>query len=583
MSLKRFMLKDLNGFFRTSIVSISLLFVYSLICSLILPKGVNAVFTAFLWKILLGILAMFAVHFSIWLFMQRKMSFSYKKNSESFQWEEFVLLLIPMTPVMQYILSNQNSLTIPSSIFIFIFFGLIAALTGIAVPVLLSRVASKNILITAAISFLYLLMTMAALSVANEWVGKGFIPIQLGVLAGLILIVSLRKVIPGKIFLIAVIVFFAVNTITGALFRESSEGMPAQIKNLPVVSTMEGMKIKKHNDILLIVFEGYANSETMKYYGYDNSGQSAFLEANGFHVYNGTYSTGAPTEQSLSKTFNVDRDIKEHKKFLAGGGAVHFLLSQQGYKTYGVFDDNWNLRGLPIDQIKYDFCFPQSSGVMDAKVLINAILTGEFSDTVSFEGVDFNSYLKTKHKVIGKENTFPVFMYSHSSNPGHGPSGKGMSLDQRDARIKYYLDGLERANVEMKEDVNEIVKKNPDAIVIIAGDHGPFLTKTGYGLSKGRGDFKAADIDRYDIQDRFGAFLAIRWPQKQYALKHDIKIIQDMFPAVFSYLYDDDTLFNKTRIERMTKENFRTLGVYVKDGIVYGGKDNGQKLFLMER
>jgi len=583
MSMKRFMLKDLSGFFMTAIVSISLLFVYSLLCALILPKGVNAVFTAFLWKVFLGILFLLAASFSGWLFLQRKMSFQYKKKSESFQAEEFVLLLIPMTPVMQYILSNQNSLTIISSSLIFLFFGLVMAMIGIAVPVLLSGFASKSITITVSMSFLCLLMTMAALSVANEWVEKGFIPVQMAVFAGIILIFSLRNVLPGKIFNLAVIVFFAVNTMTGALFKESSEGMPAQIKNLPVVSTLDGIKIKKNNDILLIVYEGYANSETMKHYGYDNDGQSEFLKANGFHVYNGTYSLGAPTEQSLSKTFNVDRDINEHKKFLAGGGAVHFLLSQQGYKTYGVFDDNWNLRGLPIDQIKYDFTFPQSSGVMDAKVLINAIPTGEFSDTVSFEGVDFLSYLKNKHKVMSKENTSPAFMYSHSSNPGHGPSGKGMSLDQRDARIKNYLDGLVRANDEMKQDVNVIIKNNPDAIVIIAGDHGPFLTKTGYGLSKGRGDYKAEDIDRYDLQDRFGMFLAIKWPEKQYAEKYNIKIFQDIFPAVFSYLYDDDTIFNKTRIERMTKENFRTLGVYVKDGVIYGGKDNGQKLFLIEK
>lgn len=576
------MQKDLSGFFTISIVFISLLSVYSLICAFTLPAGVNSVFVSFLWKLLLEILALFAAVFLCWKFFTRKMLYTYRKDAEPFQLYEFVFFLIPMTPVMQYILSNQNSLTISNSCFIFIFFGFISVVFGIVIPVLLSRFAPKRILITAAISFITLIMSMAYLSVANEWVGKGLIPVQLAVLAGVMIVLFLREFLPENIVTVAIALFFTVNTVTGIISGEPSEGMSANIKNLPIVSAVKDKTIRRHNDVLLIVYEAYTANETLKHYGYDNSEQSAFLETNGFHIYNGAYSLGVPTEQSLTKVFNVDRDIPEHKKYLAGGGAVHALMKQQGYKTAGVFDNNWNFRGLALEQIKYDTAFPQPTGIMDAGVLINAILTGEFSDAVSFEGVEFNSYLKYKRKLIAGEPATHVFMYSHGQYPGHGPSGKGMSLDQRDEAVKKYIEGIKKANAEMRQDVDVIIKNNPAAIVIIAGDHGPFLTKTGYGLSKGRGNFKAEDIDRFDVQDRFGTFLAVRWPEKQYAAKYDIRIFQDIFPAVFSYLYDDDTIFNKTRLERMTKENFRTLGVYVKDGIIYGGKDNGKPLFIME-
>ena len=108
------------------------------------------------------------------------------------------------------------------------------------------------------------------------------------------------------------------------------------------------------------------------------------------------------------------------------------------------------------------------------------------------------------------------------------------------------------------------------------------MTKTGYGVSKGRGGYKASDLDRYDIQDRFGMFLAIKWPEENLSKKYDIKILQDVFPAVLSYLYEDDSLFDTLRMKRMTKDNHRTLGVYVEDGMIHGGKDDGQKLFLSE-
>ncbi|PKL17348.1 MAG: hypothetical protein CVV49_11485 [Spirochaetae bacterium HGW-Spirochaetae-5] len=581
MSLKRFMQKDLSGFFAVSIAFIFLLLVYSIAGSLLLPKGVNAKFSQYLSMILGGVLFLIALIFAGWKILTRKMSYSYRKESEKFQAMEFVFLLIPMTPVMQYILSNQNSINLISSIFIFMFFVLLSAVFGIVIPVLLSRFAPKKVLMTASISFLYMLMSMAALAASSGWSGKGVLKIQLLVFLVIVVILSVRKFLPEKLVALAIVVFFTVNTVTGIMFKEPAEGVPQNVKSLSIMSTMEGMKIKKSNDVLIIIYESYPGYETLKHYGFDNIEQMNFLENNGFHIYHGSYSLGVPTEQSLSKVFNIDRDIAEHKKYLAGGGAVHSILSQQGYKTYGVFDNSWNLRGLPIDQIKYDYTFPRPSGAMDTKVLVNAILTGEFSDAVSFEGVDYSSYVNQKQKVIAGEGAAPVLMYSQSSYPGHGPSGMGMSLEEREGKISGHIEGIKKANIEMKQDVEVIIKNNPEAIVVIAGDHGPFLTKTGYGLSKGRGGFSADDIDRYDIQSRFGALLAIKWPEKHYAEKHDIKVLQDIFPAIFSYLYDDETLFNKTRMESMTVENFRTLGVYVKDGIIHGGKDDGKPLFIM--
>jgi len=580
--IRNFILHDMTEFLITSAIPAALITVYSVICSLLLPKGVNAAFATWMWKIIPWYLIIPASVFLLCLLFKRDLSHIFKKKPESFNAADFIFLFIPMTPVVQYIISNQNSLSLLSSFFVFMIFAAISSVFAIIIPVLLSRFSSKKMTITAATAFVYMLMSMAALSAANGWSNRGLLAIQCLVFGAVLLALSLQKIIPQNLFSAAVIIFFAVNILTGILFKQPAGGMPQNVKNLPIMSVMAGREIKKHNDILFIVFEGYANSETLKYYGFDNSEQAAYLEKNGFRVYDGTYSIGVPTEHSLSKIFNIDRDITRHKKYLAGAGAVHSILGSAGYKTCGVFDTNWNLRGLPIDEIRYDMTFPAPSTAMDARVLVNAILTGEFSDTVSFEGVNFDSYLRQKHRVIMKQYASPVFMYSHSGLPGHGPSGMGMSLEERDARVKNYLEGMTRANDEMRRDVETLIRFNPDAIVIIAGDHGPFLTKTGYGLSKGRGNFSSGDIDRYDVQDRFGMFLAIRWPEKQHGDRYDIKILQDVFPAVFSYLYDDDTLFDKTRMKRMTKENFRTLGVYVKDGIIYGGKNNGQPLFIMK-
>lgn len=583
---KRFMQRNLSALFLNALVFSGLITIYSLVSSLLIPPSVNALFSSFVFKIFSGITAFILLLFIVWKIITRRMAFSLDKEFESFKLMDFPLLILVITPVTQYILSNQESLTLFSSILLFTVFCLIAIVCGVVFPVLLSKISSKKTAMAASIAYLCVMFNMPSLSSMLAWSGKGIVGVQLAVFLLIIIIVSVIVFIPRKIAAFAVTVFFGVNIFTSVMFKETEPvgDTPKKEKTtkFAVNSLLDGKTIKKKNDVLFIVFESYSANETLKFFGYDNSSITDYLKTNGFHVYEGIYSLGAPTEHSLSTVFNIDRDVSQHKKYLSGSGAVHSLLQSQGYKTHGVFENNWNMRGLPISQIKYDYCFPSTSDVMDMKVLINAIFKGEFSDAVSFEGVDYNSYLEQKHKVISRKYSEPVFLYSHSIYPGHGPSGQGMSLEELPEKLKQHLVKIDKANDEMKQDVEVIIKNNPDAIVILAGDHGPFMTKTGYGLAKGRGNYKASDIDRYDIQNRFGMFLAIRWPEGKTQEQYDIKILQDVFPAVLSYLYEDDSFFDNLRIKRMTKENYLTLGVYVEDGIIHGGKDDGQKLFIME-
>ncbi|HOU85972.1 MAG TPA: hypothetical protein PK158_14115, partial [Spirochaetota bacterium] len=583
--MKRMMQRNLSSLFFNIVVFNGIIALYSLASSVFIPSGVNALFTSYLIWIFSGITAFLAVIFILWKIITRRMAFALEKEFEPFRLSDFAFILLPMTPVSQYILSNQDSVTMQGTVILFAVFIILSIVCGIIIPVCLSKIASKRIVMTASIAFLTMIFNMASLSSMNAWSVKGIIGIQIAVMGLIIIICFIIRFIPVKIAILAMTVFFAVNAVTAAMSddsEKSTQSKSVEVKKFKVTSVLEGKTIKHKNDILFIVFEAYVDNETLKYYGYDNTEQLKFLEDNGFNVYNGIYSIGAPTEQSLSKLFNIDRDVSRHKRYLAGNTAVHALLSAQGYKTHGVFDNNWNLRGLPMNQLKYDYTFPSSTGVMDSEVLIRAIFKGEFSDAVSFEGIDYNSYLEQKKKVIGKIIKEPAFMYSHSSYPGHSPSGKGMTLQEQPKKMSEYLSKIEKANDEMRLDVEEIIKNNPDAIVIFAGDHGPFMTKTGYGVSNNNDGYKPEDIDRYDIQDRFGVFLAIRWPEKNSAAKYDIKILQDVFPAVLSYLYEDDSLFDTIRIKRMTASNQRTLGVYVEDGIIHGGKDDGQKLFLSE-
>ena len=124
------------------------------------------------------------------------------------------------------------------------------------------------------------------------------------------------------------------------------------------------------------------------------------------------------------------------------------------------------------------------------------------------------------------------------------------------------------------------MKNDPSGIIIIAGDHGPYLTKNCIGT---KGDYNISEISRLDIQDRYGTFLAIKWPTDEFSKYDEITVLQDIFPAIFAYMYQD-VEFLELQIEPSIKGySYRLSGVSVNDGIIIGGIDDGEPLFISEK
>jgi hypothetical protein len=127
----------------------------------------------------------------------------------------------------------------------------------------------------------------------------------------------------------------------------------------------------------------------------------------------------------------------------------------------------------------------------------------------------------------------------------------------------------------MRQDVEMIIENDPKAIVIVAGDHGPFLTKNCITTED---DYEISEISRLDIQDRFGTFLAIRWPSSDFEEYDDITILQDLFPAIFAYIFEDPGLL-ESKIEPLIINRNIISGVGVSDGVIEGGIHTGEALF----
>lgn len=369
------------------------------------------------------------------------------------------------------------------------------------------------------------------------------------------------------------VVFFVTNSTVQFLSKNAGRDGPSlpKIENR-LLSIVDERRSVITPNIYFLVYDSYVPNETMQAYGIDNGSQEDYLVGQGFKLYPHTYSVSSSTIKTMDKVFSASIENYGGRRGISGDGIVQNILKYLGYKTYGIFPSDFMFRGVGSS---YDFSFPESIITPPSIHLISAILIGEFRFDIGFTDQPRRIFIETKQSILegGFEN--PVFIYTHSDLPNHSQKSGAC----RPGEIDLFRERLNSANNEMRQDVKTITEHDPDAIIIIAGDHGPFLNKN---CSITSGVFDIAGISRQDIQDRYGTFLAIRWPTQDFTRYDDITVLQDLFPAIFAYLYKDLRIL-ESQIQPVITTPDSISGASVNDGIIYGGINNGEYLFLSGR
>ena len=221
----------------------------------------------------------------------------------------------------------------------------------------------------------------------------------------------------------------------------------------------------------------------------------------------------------MNRVFNVavDADDWQSRTGVSGGGVIDELLRSLDYRVYGILGYDYMFRG-PLGS-QYDYSIPQHS-IPSYQLLLSGIWMGEFRFDIGLQTLDHEEYVQAKREVFAAPGEGPLFVYTHSAIPGHSQNS-GVCLPDE---IEVHGERLREANAEMRQDIAAIITNDPDAIIIVAGDHGPYLTKNCLILN----DYDPAEITRADIQDRFGAFLAMRWPVEDYSEFDQITVLQDI-------------------------------------------------------
>jgi len=554
---------------------------FSFFYSWLLPeysRNVNAVFVDRAWKYSLILAAVSYLIFLVIFKTTKVNKLTFGDNIEKVRVIDFILILLPLTPIVQYILNNQDILSPLGSVYVLALFVGFSALFVIVIPTLLGIVGSTKTLMLLGFAFAFMITNMASFSAIYNWFEAGSLTIQLGIFSAIFLGGRLlySHQISRKFMYVFVVIFF----VTGVMFQltpgDWGKTTPADIgTENKLVELVGSRKALSTPNIYLLVYDAYVINETMLEYGIDNSAQEQYLEALGFKLYPHTYSIGASSINTMSRLLNASTEYYgDRRRGVSGEGIVQNLLKSFGYETHGIFQSDYFFR---LVGTSYDFSFPEAKAALSAhKLLVTAIFMGEFrfDVDVKFGSPSREQFVEHKASTFESLPVKPRFVYMHDPFPAHS-QGSGACLPNETDLFK---ERLTEANYQMKQDVETIIQNDSGAIIIVAGDHGPYLTKNCSGGGT-KGQYDISEISRLDIQDRFGTFLAIRWPTEDFSEYDDITVLQDIFPVIFAYLFEDDGLL-EAKVEPNTLGHFRISGAQVKNGIIYGGINDGEPLFV---
>lgn len=562
---------NVSFIFRNALVPLAVLSLSLFLFSYFLPKGVNRTFAMELWLptlILTGIVGLGVV---ILIRFKKGGQLIFKEPAERIIIKDLILLLLPLNPVIQYIINNQEILSIWESFVVFGVAALAAILIVIGIPLLLGKVGSPRTLMILGLTFAFTITNMAALSSQFAWFEIGSLKIQLA-LFGAIFLISwfLDNLGYRKLLYLLIGVYFVSNTVVQATSPQENiapKEFPPITDNKLISSIGDRNPLVTPN-IYLMIYDAYVHNETMIQYGIDNSVQEKYLEKKGFKLYPKTYSVGASSLSTMSRILNASPEYYGNlRRATSGDGVVHNLLRNFDYQVNAVFPSAYFFRGIGSN---FDYSYPSLDS--SVKLLLKAVFLGEFRFDLEFDIKSFDTFVQKKHDAFSNIPDIPRFIDTHTG-PGHSQNS-GACLPNEN---NLYKERLDKSNLEMNDDVETILENDPGAIIVIAGDHGPFLTKncTATWLK-----YTGKDIDRLDVQDRFGTFLAIHWPDNNFEKYDDITVLQDIFPVIFSYLFKDQNILD-AKISPVTLDSEEaTSGVEVRDGIIRGGLDDGEPLFL---
>lgn len=326
--------------------------------------------------------------------------------------------------------------------------------------------------------------------------------------------------------LLALIGFIGLVPIIIKYLNYSSEWMQQPDK-------IESVVFKKKPNVYYIQPDGYVNFSELKrgYYNAENSNFEEFLIQNNFKNYPDFRSNYDATLSSNSSAFMMKHhhysggshsgEVTNARSIIITDNAVLNIFKSNDYKTYFFTEFPYLMMNRP--KMGYDY------------------------SNFNYSEIPFlGTGLETKKNILpdlkrileDKEDNRPGFFFIEVFNPKHidgTGDGKNLVLKKRNE----YIANVEKADEAVRVLVQNIIKNDPNAMILIMADHGGYV-----GMTKMQeGNVKTNDRDK--IFSVFSSMLSIHWPNgEKPEYDYKLKTSVNVFRIIFSYLSEDNSYLN---------------------------------------
>ncbi|MDC0190839.1 sulfatase-like hydrolase/transferase [Rhodospirillales bacterium] len=312
--------------------------------------------------------------------------------------------------------------------------------------------------------------------------------------------------------------------LAGRLVLEApnNNDLPDSVELLPVLGP------QKKPNVYVIILDAYGRSDQLeKTFGFNNSKFLNFLEDKEFFILKNSYSSYPDSTFSITSLFNMDY----HKEFNPGNYDERFktpvfrIFQKAGYRTHVLL----GYRG-GVCPPKTSVCLSTGSegvgliGILGQRLLqltpLFEIILKYFPQLYG----DTRTMVDDLRVVLASTDlSSPSFVFAHIGFP-HPPFTraetcaadirKDVSNEENYAieSAGRYVKQLRCVNKQMRQLLDELIRKDPEAVVIIQSDHGSGFV---YVQSKGDTKFNFSGSGDWRINafnDRYGIINAWRVP-----------------------------------------------------------------------
>lgn len=272
-----------------------------------------------------------------------------------------------------------------------------------------------------------------------------------------------------------------------------------------------------------------------------------FLKDNGFYVPDFVYSNAHHTLKTMQTVYLMSDYVGGDKGNDDGSTAVRPMLAGNEHnrllkllKNNGYYTSSYMMysyfnapKGKYLDYYDSDAKDIRNFSPIreSSKIIYNVIMKYLLSDKVNIIETESKDIIE---KYFDNEPPKPHFMFHRPRYTFH-TGEEGYSIERRKEWKPLYLKGYCEEIEALKTLTTEILKKDPDAVIVMIGDHGAHLYRSNAkNYAELQQDLNNSHITYEDfINDKFKVFAAVRLPKK-YGHINELFSPGNIFPIIFN-------------------------------------------------